>query len=31
VSGRDMEDPDAKLNLAEFSRHRAKVKLAVEF
>jgi hypothetical protein len=31
VTGRDMEDPDAKLNLAEFSRHRAKVKLAVEF
>jgi hypothetical protein len=31
VTGRDMDDPDAKLNLAEFSRHRAKVKLAVEF
>jgi len=31
VKGRDVDDPCASLNLAEFSRHRAKLKLAVEF
>ena len=31
VAGREVDDPDAKLNLAEFSRHRAKLKMAVEF
>jgi hypothetical protein len=31
VTGRDVEDPDAKFNVSEFSRHRAKLKLAVEF
>jgi hypothetical protein len=31
VTGRDVEDPEAKLNLSEFSRHRARLKLAVEF
>lgn len=31
VHGRDVEDPGASLNLSEFSRHRAKLKLAVEF
>jgi len=30
VAGRDLENPGA-LNLSEFSRHRAKLKLAVEF
>ncbi len=31
VHGRDVEDSGASLNLSEFSRHRAKLKLAVEF
>lgn len=31
VSGRDVDDPDAKFNTSEFTRHRAKLKLAVEF
>jgi len=31
VTGRDLENPGAALNLSEFSRHRAKLKLAVEF
>ncbi len=31
VTGRDVEDPNARLNLSEFSRHRAKLKVAVEF
>lgn len=31
VWGRETDDPGASLNLAEFSRHRAKLKLAVEF
>jgi hypothetical protein len=31
VAGSDVDDPDAKLNLSEFSRHRAKLKMAVEF
>jgi len=31
VTGRDVEYPDDRLNLSEFSRHRAKLKLAVEF
>jgi hypothetical protein len=31
VSGRDVDDPDAKFNTAEFTRHRAKLKVAVEF
>jgi len=31
VTGRDIEYPDDRLNLSEFSRHRAKLKLAVEF
>ena len=30
VAGRDLENPGA-LNLSEFSRHRAKLKVAVEF
>jgi hypothetical protein len=31
VSGRDLNYPNDRLNLSEFSRHRAKLKLAVEF
>jgi hypothetical protein len=31
VWGRDMDDPAARLNLGEFSRQRAKLKLAFEF
>ncbi len=31
VAGRDVDLPGAALNLSEFSRHRAKLKLAVEF
>lgn len=31
VAGSEVGDPAARLNLAEFSRHRAKLKLAVEF
>jgi hypothetical protein len=31
VKGRDVDDPCASLNLSEFSRHRAKLKFAVEF
>lgn len=31
VTGSDVEDPAAKLNLSEFSRQRAKLKIAVEF
>jgi hypothetical protein len=31
VAGRDVEDADARLNLAEFSRQRAKLKVAIEF
>jgi hypothetical protein len=31
VSGRDVDDPGAKFNTAEFTRHRAKLKFAVEF
>lgn len=31
VTGHDVEVPGSTLNLAEFSRHRAKLKLAVEF
>jgi hypothetical protein len=31
VAGREVDNPDAHLNLEEFSRHRAKLKLAVEF
>jgi hypothetical protein len=31
VHGRDVDDPGASLNLSEFSRHRAKLKVAVEF
>jgi hypothetical protein len=31
VHGRDVELPDASLNLSEFSRQRAKLKVAVEF
>jgi len=31
VHGSDVDDPNAKLNLSEFSRQRAKLKLAVEF
>jgi hypothetical protein len=31
VWGREVDDPGSTLNLAEFSRHRAKLKLAVEF
>ena len=31
VWGREADDPAVALNLAEFSRHRAKLKLAVEF
>jgi hypothetical protein len=31
VTGRDADNPDAKFNFSEFSRHRAKLKLAVEF
>lgn len=31
VRGTDVEDPTQKLNLSEFSRQRAKLKLAVEF
>ena len=31
VSGSDLEIPGAKLNLSEFSHHRAKLKFAVEF
>ncbi len=31
VSGHEVDNPGVTLNLAEFSRHRAKLKLAVEF
>jgi hypothetical protein len=31
VHGSDVEEPSAKLNLSEFSRQRAKLKVAVEF
>lgn len=31
VTGSDVEDPAARLNLSEFSHHRAKLKVAVEF
>lgn len=31
VAGSEVENPGASLNLSEFSRHRAKLKLAVEF
>lgn len=31
VRGREVDDPGASLNLAEFSRHRGKLRLAVEF
>jgi hypothetical protein len=31
VHGREVDDPGASLNLSEFSRHRAKLKVAVEF
>ena len=31
VWGREIGNPDEALNLAEFSRHRAKLKVAVEF
>jgi hypothetical protein len=31
ISGRDVDDPDAKFNTSEFTRHRAKLKVAVEF
>lgn len=31
VQGREVEDPSVNLNLGEFSRHRAKLKFAVEF
>lgn len=31
VAGRDVEHPEDRLNLSEFSRHRAKLKLAAEF
>jgi hypothetical protein len=31
VAGRDVDEPGLPLNLSEFSRHRAKLKLAVEF
>ena len=31
VTGREVDDPGARLNLAEFSRQRAKLKVAVEF
>jgi len=31
VSGSDVNDPTAKLNLSEFSRQRAKLKVAIEF
>jgi len=31
IHGSEVDDPGAKLNLAEFSRHRAKLKVAVEF
>ncbi|HZQ11181.1 MAG TPA: hypothetical protein VFB31_00040 [Pseudolabrys sp.] len=31
VTGSDVEDPSARLNLSEFSHHRAKLKVAVEF
>jgi hypothetical protein len=31
VRGHEVDDPGASLNLAEFSRHRAKLKVAVEF
>jgi hypothetical protein len=31
VSGREIDNPGVSLNLAEFSRHRAKLKFAVEF
>jgi hypothetical protein len=31
VTGRDLEHPEDRLNLSEFSRHRAKLKVAVEF
>jgi hypothetical protein len=31
VYGSDVEDPTARLNLSEFSRHRFKIKTAFEF
>lgn len=31
IKGRDVDDPSSSLNFSEFSRHRAKLKLAVEF
>ena len=31
LRGTEVEDPSAKLNLSEFSRQRAKLKVAVEF
>jgi len=31
VVGHDVDVPDSSLNLSEFSRHRAKLKVAVEF
>jgi hypothetical protein len=31
VAGSEVDNPDARLNLAEFSRHRARIKMAVEF
>jgi hypothetical protein len=31
IQGSEVDNPGASLNLSEFSRHRAKLKLAVEF
>ena len=31
VKGRDVDDPGSSLNFSEFSRHRAKLKFAIEF
>lgn len=31
VAGREVDNPDSRLNLSEFSHHRAKLKFAVEF
>jgi hypothetical protein len=31
VAGHEEDNPGASLNLHEFSRHRAKMKLAIEF
>jgi hypothetical protein len=31
VTGREADDPDVRLNVSEFSHHRAKLKVAVEF